>query len=387
MRTAKIVEVDPELSLPIVMDNGDRLSKMQSVKRLQYVCNGQMKAVENPQYACVEEHTLSYSITKDYAATEKTSQSVAVGQSMAALQRRSIDVAQEVGMPVDQFHGVREAEQLTITSGNAKSDSSTTSSSDGTEERAKEDYQSKPPKTVYQLNDDTDEGSAMNGSIAEASLQLGKATGGDSEEEEVSEADNISVDTVNLNYHAMVMQGHEDRESMEATARNGQKRQAETVNRSRVGQGGEVIRKWTMCTIQLDSDRNNFTPKHLPVMVCGTYYRAATNTIRYKICTENGIIEKTFGREQLTPHPELTPDSMGINYNILSKTSLITLIQPGEMYSKLGGNLSYCRCKTDCSKSKSCKCRKLHKLCGQHCHGGAGKIYCAEIVPQNEREQ
>jgi len=225
MRTAKIVEVDPELSLPIVMDNGNRLSKMQSVKRLQYVCNGQMKAVENHQYACVEEHALSYSITKAYATTGKTSQSVAVGQSMAALQRRSIDVAQEVGMPVDQFHGVREAEQLTITSGNAKSDSSTTSSSDGTEERAKEDYQSKPPKTVYQLNDDTDEGSAMNGSIAEASLQLGKATGGDSEEEEVSEADNISVDTDDLNYHAMVMQGHEDREPLPGMVRKGKLKQ------------------------------------------------------------------------------------------------------------------------------------------------------------------
>jgi hypothetical protein len=37
MRTANIVEVDPELSLPIMMDNGDRLSRMQSVKRLHYV--------------------------------------------------------------------------------------------------------------------------------------------------------------------------------------------------------------------------------------------------------------------------------------------------------------------------------------------------------------
>jgi len=35
------------------------------------MCNGQMKAVENPQYACVDEHALSYSITKEYAATGK----------------------------------------------------------------------------------------------------------------------------------------------------------------------------------------------------------------------------------------------------------------------------------------------------------------------------
>jgi len=86
-RTSKILEVDPELSLPIIMDNSDRLGRYQSVQRLEYVDNGQMKKLENPTFAWVEEHQLSYSVTKEYAATRRTGESIKLGQVMQALQK------------------------------------------------------------------------------------------------------------------------------------------------------------------------------------------------------------------------------------------------------------------------------------------------------------
>jgi len=84
-------------------------------------------------------------------------------------------------------------------------------------------------------------------------------------------------------------------------------------------------------------------------------------------------LKGTYGREQLTPWPEQTAEGLGINYARLDKNKGITMTKAGEMYSKLGVKLSFCRCKKmDCSTSKTCKCKKLGKFCGQFCHGGSG---------------
>jgi len=380
-RTSKILEVDPELSLPIIMDNGDRLGRYQSVQRLEYVDNGQMKKLENPTFAWVEEHQLSYSVTKEYAATRQTGESIKLGQVMQALQRQSIEVAQQHGLPVDVFHGVSESTMAKGETTNYESLSFKGTESDRDDGKP----MSRPPELVYQVhqsggNESSSHGGASNDKHDSEETAEGTTA---NDEEFDKDADNISIDTDDINYHDLVVKGLNNRAAMEATARKGQKKQADAVSKARMGKGGEVIGKGTMCTIPLDGDRNDFTPKHLPVMVGGTYYYTASNTIRYKICTENGIIEKTFGREQLTPHPELTPESMGINYSKLDKFKVITLTQAGEMYSKLGGKLSYCRCKSDCSKSKQCKCKKMNKFCGQHCHGGAGKnSLCRNCPPK-----
>jgi len=96
-------------------------------------------------------------------------------------------------------------------------------------------------------------------------------------------------------------------------------------------------------------------------------------TINARLCTENGILKGYFGREQLTPCPEHTADSLGIQYKSLDKNKLISMTEAGEMYSLLGGKLSFCHCKKDCNTSKICKCKKMKKMCGQFCHGGSGK--------------
>jgi hypothetical protein len=396
-RVARILEVDPELSLPVIVDNGDRLSMMQSVCQVQYVENGVMKDVENPVYRWIEEHELSYSCTKEYAASRKTGEAVRVGELISTLQRTSIETAKACRVPVDLFHGVRqenvtrEKEQGevscnkspgTTNADNPKVDDLTGSQeSNNTSSTPADNVHGHvhPPEDVYQVHHQSDNDSTTSDTTLDDTDGKAAAESRASEEED----DNISIDTDDLNYHKMVMEGNSNRESLEAVAREGQKKQADAVNRCRTGQQGEVIPKWTICTIQLDGDKNDFTPKHLPVMVCGHYHFTLSNTIRYKICTNKGIIEKTFGREQLVPHPQLSGASMGIVYSKLDMKSTITLTEAGEMYSKLGGKLSYCRCKTDCSKSKQCKCKKLGKFCGQHCHGGSGKNVLCKNCPPN----
>jgi hypothetical protein len=63
----------------------------------------------------------------------------------------------------------------------------------------------------------------------------------------------------------------------------------------------EVLGKWTVCTTKMPKDRNAFTPSNLLALICGTVYYKTSKRIRYKCCTEYGIIQVTIGREQLDP--------------------------------------------------------------------------------------
>ena len=126
----------------------------------------------------------------------------------------------------------------------------------------------------------------------------------------------------------------------------------------------------------MPKDRNAFTPNNLPALICGTVYYKTSNKIRYQCCTdEHGIIKGTFGREQLDPLPHMDAKGIKVNYAaLMDKMNHITLTKAGEMYTPVSGRLSYCRCqKNDCSKSKSCNCRKMGKFCTNVCHGGSGK--------------
>jgi hypothetical protein len=48
--------------------------------------------------------------------------------------------------------------------------------------------------------------------------------------------------------------GH--KEYSEEIARKGQKKQAEDVNKAQHGKGGEVLGKWTICTLQMSCNHN-----------------------------------------------------------------------------------------------------------------------------------
>jgi hypothetical protein len=44
------------------------------------------------------------------------------------------------------------------------------------------------------------------------------------------------------------------------------------------------------------------------------------------------------------------------------------------------GGSKRCHCKKDCLLFATCKYNKLNKPCNNHCHGGRGKIFSAEIA-------
>jgi hypothetical protein len=150
----------------------------------------------------------------------------------------------------------------------------------------------------------------------------GMARGLPTVNEGVKGNDELSLPSNELNYHAFVMTRTSVQEELESKARDGQIKQAEDANRARFGKGGEVIGKWTVCTLAMPMDRNEFTPKNLPVLVCGHNFYKKSNTICYRLCTENGILKGTYGREQLTPYPDISAASLGIDYNSLDKKQL-----------------------------------------------------------------
>ncbi len=85
------------------------------------------------------------------------------------------------------------------------------------------------------------------------------------------------------------------------------------------GGSQEVLGKWTVCTIKMSKDQNAFTPNNLPTLICGIVYYKTSNKIRYKCCTEHGIIQGTLGREQLDPLPHIDTKGIGVNYAALDK--------------------------------------------------------------------
>jgi hypothetical protein len=80
----------------------------------------------------------------------------------------------------------------------------------------------------------------------------------------------------------VVARGSNKRALFEEKGRNAQLKQASDVNRNRISRAGEVIGLRTVCHLEMPMDRNDFTPKYLPVMVCGHNYYKKTNTIRYR---------------------------------------------------------------------------------------------------------
>ncbi len=77
----------------------------------------------------------------------------------------------------------------------------------------------------------------------------------------------VSVHTHQINYHKMLDESLQQRTSIEKVASNGQKKQAEQVNKGRVWKEGENTPKDTICTLRLGRDRNKVGIKNLPVVV------------------------------------------------------------------------------------------------------------------------
>jgi hypothetical protein len=84
----------------------------------------------------------------------------------------------------------------------------------------------------------------------------------------------------------------------------------------------ECIGKWSICTLEMPSDKCTLTPNHLPVQVCGVTYYKKSGTVRYWLCSKDGILKETYGGEQLTPAPQHTALGLGIFYQRLDRKKL-----------------------------------------------------------------
>jgi hypothetical protein len=75
---------------------------------------------------------------------------------------------------------------------------------------------------------------------------------------------------------------------------------------------------------------------------------------------------------------------MGINVKQHEDKKTITALDAHALYLNIGGKRSYCRCKGDCSKSRSCKCKKNNKLCTKYCHNKQENLLCQLCTMEHE---
>jgi len=217
------------------LDNGDGLGADQQVRRDKYVQDGELVTNERGTLKYVSEYVLHNSIEEEYKRTGRMSYARALGKVTEAYR----NIATEHNMPIDIVYGK-------ICDDDVPTD---------------------------------DENGCSLSSVSNAN-SLGPAQNEDDNLAEESRAP--SAATEQMNFHAVVAAGSHARARLEEIARNGKKKQAVAVNQARMSNGGEIIGKWTMCTLAMPADKNDFTPKNLPVMVCGHYVYTKTRTIRYR---------------------------------------------------------------------------------------------------------
>ena len=181
-------------------------------------------------------------------------------------------------------------------------------------------------------------------------------------------------------YMKLFSEKAECRRKLEKKAAAGQKKQANDVNKDRKWDGGEHLPKDSMCTLTLTKDKAKLGIKDLPVQIVKLIYYKQSESIRYQLCCKDGILKGTFGRGELHPQPHLNAELMGIFYHKMDKKQTILPSEAHQRYLDIGGKNKSCRCLTDCSKSKSCKCKKLNRLCNFYCHKRQENLLCGLCV-------
>jgi len=234
-RSSRIILIDRHSDTPLCLDNGDRLGADQQVRHDKYVQDGELVTNERGMFKYVSEYVLHNSIEEEYKRTGRMSYARALGKVTEAYR----NIATEHNMPIDIVY--------------------------------------------WKICDDdvpTDDENGCSLSSVSNANSLGPAQNEDDNLAEESRAP--SAATEQMNFHAVVAAGSHARARLEEIARNGKKKQAVAVNQARMSNSGEIIGKWMMCTLAMPADKNDFTPKNLPVMVCGHYVYTKTRTIRYR---------------------------------------------------------------------------------------------------------
>lgn len=326
-RYATVVEIDPEYKPKMLsLDNMDVLAHDYSIRRIKKNNNGILQEIPDAPFRQIREYVL-----KKGSLPGKANRKSLLAQQLERAQKRFSDqyvaYAEKEGYPIDLVRNIYNSKLKS--SGDAVSEYETDSESSRASKGTKES-----------------EGSSI-------------------EEHE---------------YMKLYSEKAECRKSLESMAAAGQKKQADDVNRDRSWGGGEHLPKDTMCTLTLTKDKAKLGIKDLPVQIVKLIYYKQSESIRYQLCCKEGVLKGTFGRNELNPQPHLNPELMGINYQKMKEKDTITPSEAHEKYLDIGGKNKSCRCQTDCSKSKSCKCRKYGKLCNKYCHKRAENLLCKLCV-------
>jgi hypothetical protein len=244
-RQSIIAKVDSSRDVPLMLHNGDYLPRDVSVMRVKFVKDGTLHDNANAVFRRIEDYVLQDSVEDEFAQTGHTAYSRALTGMVSALRGACRRAAAEQNLPTDIVYGAG--------SGDSEGGSDTESVS-----------------TI------TNTGNNNACSAIALSKTLSPLIEGD------ETAEQSSVETNKLNFHAVVARGSDKRALFEEKGCNAQLKQASDVNRNRISRAGEVIGLRTVCHLEMPMDRNDFTPKYLPVMVCGHNYYKKTNTIRYR---------------------------------------------------------------------------------------------------------
>jgi hypothetical protein len=171
------------------------------------------------------------------------------------------------------------------------------------------------------------------------------------------------------------------RAQLRVIAAEGQQQQARRVNAARGVNWKEVLEVGDICLIRTDATTRAATDKAaICVKICAvrsyTSPTTKTKTHSYKVCTSDGYVKNFLHRTCLEYQEKLTAEILSIDENKEGFLNELSIQDASNKSNVLGGSTT-CRCTTDCSISKTCKCKKNGNFCNTKCHNGRGKnIHC-----------
>ncbi len=139
-------------------------------------------------------------------------------------------------------------------------------------------------------------------------------------------------------------------------------------NKDRSWEGGEYLPKDSMCVVTLGKDKAKFGFKDLPVQIVNLIYYKQSELTSRQLFSKYGILKELLDGESWDPYHTQPQSWWESTTGKLDKKHTITPSEAYQKYLQIGGKHKSCRCQTDCSKSKSCKCREWHKLYNKYCH-------------------
>ena len=183
-----------------------------------------------------------------------------------------------------------------------------------------------------------------------------------SKEEENEEGEEYDIDT------------SASRRSLRQRAAAAQQRQAEAVNKLMGTQSKKkILDVGDIGLIKVEGNVKAATDfPWLPVAVVKVHPgKGELVPTRYSVCSRDGYLKGTFGRNEIQYQELQTKKTMGINPKQATFKKNLTVAKASSLYNVHGGSYS-CQCKGACTVESRCTCRMNNVFCTSKCHRGRG---------------